>query len=107
MAKNAPSGGSLNPEGVHQQGDQNQLMVTSTKKFLFVYQKVALGAFFTTRKFIGKPTKRCIAKAAPYLLDVPCGLGSKNGLEGASLRNCRLAPSLIPKRYSSKAAKIS
>ena len=27
--------------------------------------------------------------------------------EGASLRNCRLAPSLIPKRYSSKAAKIS
>ena len=107
MAKNAPSGSLLNPERVHQQGDQNQLMVTSTKKLLFVHQKVALGTFFTPRNFIGKPSKRRIAKAAPYFIDAPCGPGSKNGLEGASLRTCRLAPSLIPKRYSRKAAKIS
>ena len=55
-------------------------MVTSTKKFLFAYQKVALGACFAPRYFVGQPTKGCIAKEAPLLTDEPGGLGGKTYL---------------------------
>ena len=54
------------------------MMATSTRKLLVDDEKVALEAFFAPQNFLGKPTKRCIAKEAPFLIDAPFGLGGKN-----------------------------
>ena len=57
VAKEVPFGTLLNPERVYQQGGQNLVMVTSTKKVPFASKKGVLGSFFAPRILYRKASK--------------------------------------------------
>ena len=69
----------LNPERVERQGGQNQLYERSTETGVFCLKlqketegkKPSIDSRKPAGQRLGKPTKRCIAKEAPSLTDVP------------------------------------